>query len=54
MGVENNNWCGIEDSFYNLSNINNTCWSLPGVGVGIFDTCINIYGLPAGSNGWGK
>lgn len=27
---------------------------IPGGGVGIFDACTNMYGLPAGSNGWGK
>ncbi|ORX80543.1 hypothetical protein BCR32DRAFT_220853 [Anaeromyces robustus] len=26
---------------------------IPGGGVGIFDACTNMYGLPAGSNGWG-
>lgn len=27
---------------------------IPGGGVGIFDACTNMYGLPTGSNGWGK
>jgi len=27
---------------------------IPGGGVGIFDACTNMYGLPKGSNGWGK
>jgi len=27
---------------------------IPGGGVGIFDACTNMYGLPSGSNGWGK